>query len=146
MGAWTSVLSAGPLPSAASEKTPSNKNARAPTILKPVHNSLRNHVSETARTRTALILAHNSRHNHVGVTARARTMLTTSIATTSASPLAPPVLLLSINTGDSFAPSVALFGLKISSNVRPLPTDTAAPAPLSTYVGRHETCDMSNSN
>ena len=76
MGAWTSVLSGGPLPSAASEKTTSNKNARALTTLEPVHNSRRNHVSETARARTALILAHNSRHNHVGATALARTTVT----------------------------------------------------------------------
>ena len=46
-------------------------NARALTILKPVHKSRRNHVSETARARTTLTLAHNSRQNNVGGTARA---------------------------------------------------------------------------
>ena len=53
-------------------------NARALTILKLVHNSRRNHVSETARASTTLTLAHSSRHNHVGVNARARTTLTSA--------------------------------------------------------------------
>ena len=144
MGAWTSDLSAGPLPSAASEKTP---HVSMPALSQPL-SPFATPVATTSanQARTTLTLADNSRHNHVGVAARARTTLAPAHNSrrhhVSVTVCALALLLLFIITGDSFAPSVALFGFNnpamCARSHRRRGTSTPVDTRWSTCILRHE--------